>query len=496
MKRLASLILFLFLLPLPSLAFDYNYIISDKELEDVSSMSIQDIKNFLSDHNSFLQYYADFYPENGAFMEAPEIIWQTAQKFHINPKFILTLLEKEQGLVSFQKPSTKRLDWAVGYAVCDKCLLSHPLVVQYKGFAKQVYGAAQRIREIYLTDLEKRGKTQNGFGVGITKKVDSYKVTPLNKATAILYTYTPHLAGNKSFYTIWKNWFSDLKYPDGSLLQDVKSGGVYLIQDGKKRAFITETAFTSRFNENQIVEATPSFLSRYPDGDPIKFDNFSLLRDENKNIYLFADEKLRPFDSVKTIKALGLDANKIKDVATAELMAFSLGEPMTTDSIYPTGELMQMKSTGGVYWVYSGIKYPILDKSLLKTLFSGDAPTKVNDSQLGVYGVGQPLRFKDGTLIRGKKDPSVYFVSNGKLRPIPSEEIFLAYNWNWSNVISTADKVLSLYEIGAPITLEGDAPTETNTEFSDPAETEETEQIEMPASDINFQSVSISAQNN
>jgi hypothetical protein len=444
------------LIPAPSFAFNYNFIISDKELEDSSSMSLQDVKDFLSDHNSFLQYYADFYPENGAFMEASEIIWQASRQFQINPKFLLTLLEKEQGLISFQKPAIKRLDWAMGYAVCDKCRLSHPLIIQFKGFAKQVYGAAEKIRNGYLADLEKYGQIKNGFGPGITKKVEKkYKITPVNRATAILYTYTPHIAGNQSFYVLWKNWFSDLKYPDGSLLQDIKSGGVYLIENGEKRPFLTESAFTSRFNEDQIVEATASFLSRYPDGDPIEFDNFSLLRDENKNIFLLANETLRPIDSIKTVRALGLDADGIKDTTADKLNQFTPGEPMAASSSYPTGVLMQIKS-GGVYWVYSGTKYPILDKSIIKTVFSNEKPVKTEESQLQKFDIGKPVKFKNGTLIKSKNNSTIYFISDNKLRPIPSEEVFLAYNWKWENVVATADKILALYETGMLITLEGD----------------------------------------
>ncbi|MFH1193425.1 MAG: hypothetical protein V1661_00350 [bacterium] len=458
MKRIFTLFfLAALLVPAPSLAFNYNFIISDKELEDSSSMSLQDIKDFLADHNSFLQYYADFYPEGGAFMEAPEIIWRASQQFSINPKFLLALLEKEQSLISFQKPVMKRLDWAMGYAVCDKCPLSHPLIVQFKGFAKQVYGAAEKIRNDYMADLEKYGKITNGFGPGITKKVDKkYKITPVNNATAVLYTYTPHIAGNQSFYVLWKNWFSNIKYPDGSLLQDIKSHGVYLIDNGKKRPFLSEPAFTSRFHEDQIVEATPSFLARYPDGEPIEFINYSLLRDENKNIYLLADDKLRPFDSIKTVRALGLDADDAKNTTTDKLGQFDLGEPITAASSYPTGALLQIKSTGGVYWINGGIKYPILDKSIIKTVFSNEKLVKTDESQLQKFNLGEPVKFKNGTLVKSKNNSTIYFISDDKLRPIPSEEVFLAYNWKWENVVATTDKILALYETGAPITLEGD----------------------------------------
>src|SRR3989338_1192541 len=124
MKKL--FLLLFFLLPFPALAFNQNYIISDQEMNDYDSMTLEGIEDFLSDRGSFLSYYADFYTEDGTYMEAAEIIWRVAQKFQINPKFLLTLLEKEQGLVSSGAASQKRLDWAMGYGVCDKCYLSHP----------------------------------------------------------------------------------------------------------------------------------------------------------------------------------------------------------------------------------------------------------------------------------------------------------------------------------------------------------------------------------
>lgn len=444
-------------LPLPSFAFNYNYIISDKELEQYDSMTVQEIKDFLSDHNSFLQYYADFYPEGGAFMPAADIIWQTARQFHLNPKFLLTLLEKEQGLISLVKPSMKRLDWAMGYAVCDKCRLSHPLVIQYKGFAKQIYSAAEKIRADYLSDIEQYGKTKNGFGVGITKKVDKvHSITPANKATAVLYTYTPHIAGNQSFYVLWKNWFSNLKYPEGSLLQDVKSGGIYLIENGRKRPFLSKSAFTSRFNENQVVQSTPHFLSKIPDGAPIEFDNHALLRDENRTIYLLSDEKLRPFDSLEVFKALGFALRDIVETNIKNLSQYMLGEPIIASSVYPNGSLIQLKS-GGVYLIYNNIKHPIIDKSVLNTLFPKEKTVMSDESRLEQFTSGEPLKFKDGTLVMGKTNTAVYFISNGKLRPIPSEEVFLAYNWKWNSIVKTTDKLLGLYETGEPITLDGDS---------------------------------------
>lgn len=456
------LIIIAILLPLPSLAFDYNYILSDKELGDYSSMTSAEIQEFLSEHNSFLAYFADFYPDDNTFSTAADIIWKTAQKFYINPKFILALLEKEQSLISVQKPVIKRLDWAMGYAVCDKCRLSHPLVAQYKGFGKQVYYAINKISNGYLASLNKNGVTQSGFGPGITKKVDKiYKVTPVNNATAALYTYTPHIKGNQSIYIIWKNWFSNIKYPDGSLLQDVKTGGVYLIQNGEKRPFLHREALTSRFNENQIVQVVSVHLKKYPTGKPIAFANNSLLRDEKQNLYMVVNDEIRSFESYETFKSLGFNISKVTDITADELANFSPGQVITATTTYAGGALLQDKITGGVYWTLDDLKYPVPNKSVLSALFPKPFISRVDNKVLDALEKGDALKFADGALIKNESNSSVYFVSGGKLRPIPSEDVFMAYNWQWKNVFSSSEKIIALYEIGSPVTLDGDSTTST-----------------------------------
>ena len=136
-KILPFFILLILIFPLPSFAFDPNYIISDQDLEDYDSMTAEEIQQFFTDHGSFLAYYDAIWPETGLATRAMDIVWGAAQKFKINPKFLLVLLEREQSLISIRKPpAQKRLTWAMGYAVCDKCRLSHPLVAKYGGFGK------------------------------------------------------------------------------------------------------------------------------------------------------------------------------------------------------------------------------------------------------------------------------------------------------------------------------------------------------------------------
>ena len=172
-----------------TLVVNPHYLVSDSEMLDVYSMSLVDIERFLI--RGALDEYSGS-DVNGAQRSAAEIIFNAAQEFDLSPRFLLVLLQREQSLVEDDSLTQDQLDWAMGYAVCDDCSKDDPRIAKFMGFGNQVYYAAQRIRKSYLEDLESRGYTETGMGPGIEKTIDGTLVTPVNNATAALYTYTDH----------------------------------------------------------------------------------------------------------------------------------------------------------------------------------------------------------------------------------------------------------------------------------------------------------------
>jgi hypothetical protein len=86
----------------------------------------------------------------------------------------------------------------------------------FRGLDKQLACAADRFAE-YTADLAEKGTTISGWGPGITKTtVDRVSVTPTNRSTAALYTYTPEVkrgsGGNWLFWTVWRRYASHLDY--------------------------------------------------------------------------------------------------------------------------------------------------------------------------------------------------------------------------------------------------------------------------------------------
>lgn len=468
-------LLFAFKTTLAENNFNPNYIISDSEILNENGMSLEEIKDFLNDKGGYLASYKAttctdedilaLRPCSGPLKTAAEIIYDVSRPRlisyvskpynfgGINPKFLLVLLQKEQSLTEETSPRQSQLDWAAGYGCPDGSSCN----VRWQGFWKQVNSASLQFRD-YMDSPQlytyKAGETYTFSNPYSTIKNEINIVTPANQATAALYNYTPHVYnGNYNFYNIWQRYFTR-EYYDGSLLQAEGEAGVWLIQNGQKRPFLSKSALTSRYDLNKIIIVNKSDIDKYPKGAPIKFQNYSLVRSPNGAIYLLVDNKRHGFASAEAFRAIGYNPEEVMNASWEDVESYEEGKSLTATSTYPTGALLQDKTTGGVYWVYEGTKAPIFDAIFLKTRFKNKKIISAAKDELANYETVAPVTFIDGELLKSTISPAVYLISDGKKRPFSSGEAFLGRGYKWENIIPVSPKVLYLYEEGEPIIKE------------------------------------------
>ena len=175
--------------------FDPNFIISDEELQNWESMNLSDIQAFLESKESYLQDYKTKNWE-GVTKKASSMIYEAAKENEINPKYLLVKLQKEQSLVLNSNPSQKQLDWATGYGISDDNKTTDIEVQKYKGFGVQVDRAAGIMRW-YYDNYKKIDWIKRQDKIYI---IDGEVIIPKSNATGFLYTYTPHIHGNKNHY--------------------------------------------------------------------------------------------------------------------------------------------------------------------------------------------------------------------------------------------------------------------------------------------------------
>ncbi|WP_243226991.1 hypothetical protein [Microbacterium sp. CIAB417] len=230
-------------------SFQDGYLISDRNFFDSQSMTASDAQAFLNSKLSscagsngmpcLKDYVAQSTPAmpannycnaySGGTMTAAQLVVAVAQACGINPKVILVMLQKEQGLVTASSPTPRNYSAALGQgcpdgAACDP---------QFAGFFYQIYGAAKQF-QVYI-------KNPRSFGYQLGWNNILYQATPpdnnrvcgtkrvyiQNDATRALYIYTPYTPnqaalnnlygtgdfcssyGNRNFWRLYTDWFGD-----------------------------------------------------------------------------------------------------------------------------------------------------------------------------------------------------------------------------------------------------------------------------------------------
>lgn len=460
--------------------FNPSHIIEDSEMLNANSMSLTEIQQFLTKKGSYLATYSTV-AAYGDTKTAAQIIYDAAHNNYdcsgidlgdnptevdrranclkittVNPKFLIVLLQKEASLIENPSPIQARLDWATGYG-CPDGNACNPY---YKGFGKQVNSAA--LQFLAYMNEQSRYPYKAGQAYVFTNPYNAYcsdavtTVVPDNKATAALYNYTPHVYnGNYNFFTLYKKYFpiGAKNYPNGTLVQIEGEVGIWLLQDGQKRPFLSYSALISRFDPKKVVIVDSSALESYPKGAPIKFPNYSLLRSPEKNIYLIVNNEKRLITDNNTFKTIGFSLDEVMEASSDDLSNYQLGKNVTATSTYPTGKLIQDPKSGGIFYVESGYKYPIIDKVLLATKFKGKKISRGTTIELNKYTKGAPVLFDDGELLTSASAPTVYLISEGRKRPFASGEIFETLGYKFTNVIKVSPQLLANYPTGDNIII-------------------------------------------
>lgn len=439
-------------------AFNPNLIISDDDMFNVHSMSYDYFISFIKSKGVLA--HLKVVDIDGMEKTAADVIWRVAQSYKISPKYLLVLLQKEQSLVQDPNPSERSLDWATGYAVCDSCSKDDPSIQEFRGFANQLEWAAKQHREKYLMQLLTIGVTIAGRGVGKSMDINGQIVTPANNATAMLYTYTPHIRGNYNLWKIWRRWFS-LAYPNGTIVRGNPSQQTYLIQNGLKKKFSNESVLLSMADLDKVINASDTELSNCPDGEMIKFTKYSLIKTEKDNLYLITGSGKRLFESQTAFHKFGFIDDELIPAEEKDLADLALLQPITENDVFPMGALVKTDKSSTVWYVENGIKSALLDEVFLKLYFTRRPIKTVAQETMESYELGQPYSFNSGELVKGNSDPVVYVVEDNHLRPIPSEEVFEKMGWDWDNIVIAPDRVIAVQTIGQAIELPHLNPPET-----------------------------------
>lgn len=437
-------------------AAEYNpgHIISDAEMRDAHSMDLGGISAFLSSKGGLGAQF-DVDPVDGLLKSAPQLIYDAARRYQVNPKYVMALLQKESSAVETAKPTKRQLDWAAGYALCDGCNRGGWPAQKYKGLAKQIDAGAGWMDWYLRNAATLASLRQAGDAVNLGDAV----VTPDNLATAALYSYTPHAHGNRLLWSIMQRWFGggdDLALPDGAIVRNERTGVVAVIQGGRLRPIKNRSVLLTRFNATNIVDLNEYDFTALADrsaGPPVRFADLSLVRTEAGVTYLLVGDVKRRVASPDAFRAIGFNPEEVEEVAVADLDDYADGAAILGEEQYPLGRLLQDKTTGGVWFAQAGRKHAVIDRAILVSNFPGGQISPATPAALDAIAPGDPVRFVEGTLVKTKTEATVYLISGGKKRPFPAEKEFLAFGYSFKNVLTASPRALALHGTGPMLAI-------------------------------------------
>ncbi|MFM5903925.1 MAG: LysM peptidoglycan-binding domain-containing protein [Microbacteriaceae bacterium] len=411
--------------------FDPGLIVSDSVFYDFGTMSVDDIQRFLNSKVAVCKdsdggpaclkdYRMDTQAKAGESgrcdpleaktdQSAAQIIHDVAVACKINPKVLLVILQKEQGLVQAANPTAYMYRAALGYGcpdskpeICGKGSTITGLFNQlYRGAGQLQWYGDPRGSFTYLkvgTEVSVRYYPDDNRSV----KCGSRTFLLKSQATAALYYYTPYTPneaalknlygsgdncsayGNRNFWRFYSDWFGSPIA--GGFLVKTQDSDPYLIVDEKKY-HISDLATVAALGPlGPLGTVSQPYFDSFTDAGEIGV----IVKSSNNQKFLVAGGKRFSINSCSLASDFGVKCSDAIELTTSQLNMLPLAGPLTR----------LVKGTGDDrYFVDEGVIHEILDDASVDAAeLELPAQSLVEAGQLQGLTWGDPIA-SDGTLL-------------------------------------------------------------------------------------------------
>ena len=432
-----------------SAAYDSSNLISDVVFTNSTTMTQQDIQNFLVSKNSGLanikdiencgspsganySYYSRYY-SCGQLVSASKIIYDSGQAYGINPQVILSTLQKEQSLITTPNPTSSQINCAMGYSSCNG----------YVGFFSQVDNGAWQFRT-YIELMSGRnwwGYTPASYPCKNRLPAPGIPPTYSGSGNNSIFYY-PGLLPNQavSFYDYYGNLYSQF------VIANAATAAMYCytphVYPGSASVYYSGSYnFVTSF-ENWFGSTQGPILFAHPDGTLIKLPS-------SPDIYVILNGKAQFATSLGVFKSWGYNFGSVKNATPgdAALISNTVADPghINTPPPLKYREGTLIKGSGPTVYVVENQAGENTIRSLVdldnfnRLGYNFNQVITVPDSELPKQ-TGEPYgknitTHPNGTLIRDANSPTVYYIINGERHSMTSLSIFHSHRFNFNQVV-------------------------------------------------------------
>lgn len=421
--------------------FDPGLIISDSVFYDFGTMQVADIQRFLDskvpsckakagDPTCLRNYVDDESAEPATDgkcaamaakpqQSAAQIIYDVSRACGINPKVLIVVLQKEQGLVQSVNPTVRNYKAAMGYA-CPDVDPNNQCGNVYGGLFKQLYMAAGQ--------LQWYGDPRGSFTYLKVGKVSNIRYSPnascgtkpvliKSIATTALYYYTPYTPndaamanlygtgdscsayGNRNFWRFYTDWFGSTI--GGGFLLKAAGTATYLIVDNNKYLINDPDLLAALSPLGPVGTISADYLNSFTDAGSLN----RIVKSVTGQYYFIDAAKKYTFSSCQQATQFGLDCSTAVQLTASQLAAFANGGAMTN---YVPGD------GTATYLIQGGQKREILDQASVQA--AGISLPSLNTTPITAYKYlpwGAPIA-KNNTVFVNRSTGNKALIVDGK----------------------------------------------------------------------------------
>lgn len=125
-------------------------------------------------------------------------------------------------------------------------------------------------------------------------------------------------------------------------------------------------------------------------------------------------------------------------------------------SLFPNGSLIRSVSGVQVYYIDQGQKRYIGSPNMLISQFRWQDIIVTSPVEIDAIPEGDAMTYAEGSLLSNRG--AVYVVSDNKVRPIASPEVFIAKGYKWNNIIAVSDAELGVHQRGVMLSSSDSYP--------------------------------------
>lgn len=421
--------------------FNAGYIISDAQMYNGTAMTASQVQQFLlgqvptcASGSTCLINYAQATPSmpassycaayQGASSEsAATIIAKVGAACNISQEALLTLLQKEQSLVTSLSPTSTAFAQATGFA-CPDSTGCNP---SYSGFFYQVYDAARQF-QVYRAlpaSFNYQAGRSNNILYNPNPACGSSSVFIQNAATAGLYDYTPYqpdaaaLAnlygtgdscssyGNRNFWRIYSDWFGSPTGPS-SLVRTTTNATVYLVSGSAKYPISSLDVMNALAPLGPVSYVSQAYLDGFTTGITVG----RVIRSPGGTVYFFDSGTKYAFTSCSQVADYGgsCSTNGYIQLTQAQVDTLVTG-PNLTNVLGTT--------SGARYYISQGVKQEIQNSAAQTAAGLPAGFDVVTDAAVAALKLGTPLTV-DSSFIQTRGTSTYSFLAGGKLYSVPA----------------------------------------------------------------------------